>query len=108
MNKSYQKYWSEFLSATGRNSSDHEEIPVDEFGDSPELADALIKLILEGTKSATCGLLIAHEKENYPIPQVGDIGMFLGIDPFLLEIEELLASSSDCYFTHTYGPKPTL
>ncbi|MEN8847732.1 MAG: hypothetical protein ABF377_06615 [Akkermansiaceae bacterium] len=68
MNKSYQKYWSEFLSATGRNSSDHEGIPVDEFGDSPELADALIKLILEGTKSATCGLLIAHEKENYPIP----------------------------------------
>ncbi|MDA7674866.1 hypothetical protein N9927_03520 [Akkermansiaceae bacterium] len=66
MNESHQKYWSEFLSATGRNPSDHKEIPVGEFGDSPELADALIKLILEGKKTATCALLVAYEKKTTP------------------------------------------
>jgi len=44
---------------------------VDEFGDNPALMDYLIGLVLEGKKTATCGLLIEYEWDQYPLPQVG-------------------------------------
>ncbi len=43
-----------------------------DFGDSPELAEELIELILSGKKTATCGTVLEYEKEGAPIPKVGD------------------------------------
>lgn len=40
------------------------------FGDSPELADELLALVLNGQKTATCGALRDHEAGE-PMPQVG-------------------------------------
>tara|TARA_R100000365_G_scaffold1121_1_gene4008 strand:- start:5213 stop:5614 length:402 start_codon:yes stop_codon:yes gene_type:complete len=40
------------------------------FGDSPELADELLALVLAGKKTATCGALRDHEAGE-PMPQVG-------------------------------------
>ncbi|KJV11014.1 ASCH domain-containing protein [Elstera litoralis] len=41
-----------------------------QFGDSPELADELLELVLRGVKTATCGALRDYG-EAEPMPQVG-------------------------------------
>ncbi|MFW6337436.1 MAG: ASCH domain-containing protein [Alkalispirochaetaceae bacterium] len=45
------------------------------FGNSPELADELLHLVLVGTKSATCGSVAAYELEEEPLPRVGDLSV---------------------------------
>ena len=42
------------------------------FGDSPELADKLLALVLERTKSATCSALADFEQDDDPLPQIGE------------------------------------
>jgi uncharacterized protein YhfF len=42
------------------------------FGDSPELADELLALVLIGKKTATCCSLSQYEDEAWPIPKPGD------------------------------------
>lgn len=44
---------------------------VDQFGDTPELADELGQLILDGIKTATCSALWEWEAEQSPPPTVG-------------------------------------
>ena len=52
----------------------HQElsIGVDRFGDSPELAATLCRLILAGTKTATCSSLWAWQHEGEALPLEGD------------------------------------
>lgn len=40
------------------------------FGDSPELADELLALVIAGVKTATCGA-VEHFGDDEPFPQVG-------------------------------------
>ncbi len=42
------------------------------FGDNPIHADQLAKLVADGRKTGTTGLLKHYELNNYPLPQVGD------------------------------------
>ena len=44
------------------------------FGGAP---DKLAKLVLEGTKTATCSAYELYQVENEPIPQVGDYSVIL-------------------------------
>jgi uncharacterized protein YhfF len=46
-------------------------LPRDRFGDSAELADELLSLVLAGKKTATCGALWQYEVEGTPIPKLG-------------------------------------
>ncbi len=41
------------------------------FGDSPELADELLALVLSGKKQATCGALRDYSPDGEPVPEVG-------------------------------------
>jgi uncharacterized protein YhfF len=41
------------------------------FGDSPELADALLALVVAGRKTATCGALRDYVADGEPMPEVG-------------------------------------
>jgi uncharacterized protein YhfF len=41
------------------------------FGDSPELADALLALVLAGKKTATCGALRDYGADGEPMPEIG-------------------------------------
>lgn len=41
------------------------------FGDSVELADELIALVLHGPKRATCGSIAEYEHDGDPLPSVG-------------------------------------
>jgi uncharacterized protein YhfF len=43
------------------------------YGDSPQLANELIQLVLTGRKTATCGSLWEKEAEGDPLPEVGHL-----------------------------------
>jgi len=47
------------------------------FGDSPQMADELGQLVLDGIKTATASLVKEYEFEGKPIPPVGDINVIL-------------------------------
>jgi uncharacterized protein YhfF len=51
---------------------------VEFFGDSAELADELIELVVDGPKRATAGALVEFELEESPLPEVG--GMWIAVD----------------------------
>ncbi|UYN98881.1 MAG: ASCH domain-containing protein [Devosia sp.] len=54
--------------SSGRDSKDQIRFS---FGDSPELADRLLALVLAGDKTATCGALRDYEAGGEPMPRVG-------------------------------------
>ncbi|MDR1851520.1 MAG: ASCH domain-containing protein [Propionibacteriaceae bacterium] len=60
------RYWSEVVAP-----------PAWSFGDTPQMADELLGLVLEGKKTATCGLLSDYEEEHEPLPEVGDLSIIL-------------------------------
>lgn len=45
------------------------------FGDSPQLADELLQLVLAGEKTATCSSYVAYQQEK--APQLGDYSVIL-------------------------------
>lgn len=47
------------------------------FGDTPDLQDELLDLVLHGPKRATAGLLLEHERDRAPLPEVGGYGIVL-------------------------------
>ncbi|MEZ4660837.1 MAG: ASCH domain-containing protein [Caldilineaceae bacterium] len=47
------------------------------FGDSPQMADELGRLVYDGIKTATCGALWEYEHDGDALPQVGDLSMIL-------------------------------
>ena len=67
-------YWQKFLSALPKDSPYHGKTYSEGgYGDSPELMDELIQLVLIGKKTATCGSLWEREAEDKPLPTVGDV-----------------------------------
>lgn len=47
------------------------------FGDDARLADELLGLVLEGTKTATSSLLSEYGDDTAPLPTVGDLSIIL-------------------------------
>jgi uncharacterized protein YhfF len=47
------------------------------FGDTPELADELLGLVLAGTKTATADLVASFEAAGEPLPVVGGLSIVL-------------------------------
>jgi uncharacterized protein YhfF len=47
------------------------------FGDSPEIVDQLLALVLDGTKRASCNLLKETELEGWPDAEVGAYNIIL-------------------------------
>ena len=97
-------YWQRF-----RKKSRITESFVDawSFGDNPELADELLKLVLAGKKTGTSTLTIELERKGEKMPRVGDYNVILeckgkpagiirttsvAINPFS-EVEETFAYS---------------
>ena len=70
------EFWQRFLSFTDRPL----DIPQPDawpFGDSVELADELVDLVLDGTKRATAGSVAEYASEGDPLPKVGDLEIVL-------------------------------
>lgn len=61
--------WEEFCADKGISAPCP---PSDQFGDTPELADALAKLVLKGQKQATCELKRWFDSRGLALPAIGD------------------------------------
>jgi uncharacterized protein YhfF len=55
----------------------HADLPRWSFGDSAELADELLALVLAGKKTATCGALWQYERDGVAIPATGERSIVL-------------------------------
>lgn len=74
MNNLIESFWSNFLQSLPEGQPVPVEMPdAWGFGDSPEMADELGRLVVEGTKTATCSALWEYEAESEPLPQVGQL-----------------------------------
>lgn len=68
-----RQMWHDYLASQPAQFSGEESLPdVDGFGDSRELADELIALVLDGIKRATAGLVADYEAAGEPLPGPGD------------------------------------
>ncbi len=65
------RLWERYRAARPDVATDPEPPSVERFGDHPELTDALLALVLDGTKRATAGLVAEFAAEGQPLPRVG-------------------------------------
>ena len=63
--------------AIGERSENVVPPPAWSFGDSAELADELIGLVLDGTKTATAAAQWEYEAADEPLPRKGDLSIVL-------------------------------
>lgn len=90
-NDHIEAYWWAYLATFPSDSALRKiKFTAERFGDTPELADRLGALIVEGTKTATCSALWEWEAEDSPIPEAGMITIVLdGADEPLCIIETI-------------------
>ena len=65
-----RKFWDRFLAANPGHEAVAFPAMVEPFGDSVELADALLELVINGPKRATAGSLVDYERDGI-LPEVG-------------------------------------
>jgi uncharacterized protein YhfF len=70
------KFWKEVRAVLGE-SAPVEPPEAFAFGDNPALADELLALVLEGTKTATCDALWSYEARNEAVPEPGNLWIIL-------------------------------
>ncbi|MBG6084069.1 ASCH domain-containing protein [Zhihengliuella flava] len=66
-----RRMWDEYIAATGVVPEGNQQYEVDYFGDSPQLADALLKEVTEGDKRATASLMDEYTDPEDPLPTIG-------------------------------------
>ena len=86
---SIQDFWQAYLATLPADHPHHSaSYSAEGFGDSPQMAEELGQLIVQGVKTATASLLWAYEAENAALPQVGSLCLVLdGQDQPLCLIE---------------------
>ena len=73
-----EAYWQKFLATLPTDSPYHGKSYItDGWGDSPEMADELGVLIVDGTKTATCSSLWEWEDEGELPPETGAVTIVL-------------------------------
>ena len=78
MTDAIEAYWQGFLATLPPDSPIRDRTyTADVFGDTPELADELGALVVEGTKTATCSALWQYQAGDDPMPAAGDIWIVL-------------------------------
>ena len=82
--KTIEKFWNDFLENKGL-SSETKYIDAFHFCHTEELANALLELVLQGKKKATCSAYLGYASEN-DIPKIGSYSIvtnFAG-EPFAI------------------------
>ena len=72
-----EAFWTAYVDASGY---DGPLVTTYGFGDSAELAEELGRLVLDGPKRATAGMVAELEADGEPVPQVGDRCVVVGGD----------------------------
>lgn len=82
-------FWKAYLESLPESSTRPATMPEAwGFGDGPEMAEELGRLVLDGIKTATCSAVWEYEADNEPFPQVGQLDIVLGGDGLPLCIIE--------------------
>ncbi len=71
------EFINRFRSNIKVNNNLQESILVDSFGDSPELSNMLLDLVLAGTKTATCTSLFEYQRKLCQLPKPGTLTVIL-------------------------------
>jgi uncharacterized protein YhfF len=76
-----ETFWNTFLQTLPEGHEGPGELPEAwGFGDSPDMAENLGRLVLNGTKTATCSAVWEYEADNETMPQVGQLDIVLDGD----------------------------
>lgn len=67
-------FWSRYCAERGVEA---EPFDIDQFGDSPEMGDELLDLVLIGRKQATCALAYWYRQPGMRFPAPGDLSIIL-------------------------------
>ncbi|MPZ62339.1 MAG: ASCH domain-containing protein [Propionibacteriales bacterium] len=62
--------WAEYI-AQHPEHAEEAEPPLERFGDSAEMADELLELLLHGPKRATAAAVFEFRAEQEPLPRIG-------------------------------------
>ena len=77
--RAVEEFWDEVKGQIGLPASQTETVPEAwpfSTEDNPELADQLLTLVLDGTKTGTASALWCYE-DNEPIPHIGELSIIL-------------------------------
>lgn len=66
-----ERFWQTYLASRPDAATAPARYVAEQFGDSPQLADELARLIVQGVKTATCSALWEWQAEGSPLPEVG-------------------------------------
>jgi uncharacterized protein YhfF len=66
-------FWSRAIDHGAAESGTPAPHPVERFGDSREMADELLGLVIDGPKRATAGSIADLEREGVPLPRPGKL-----------------------------------
>lgn len=73
-----EEFYIQYLTSLGKEKDFKPgDFIVDKFGDSPEMADELLKPVLSGLKTATCSAVWEWEHEGNPPPKPGLLSVIL-------------------------------
>jgi uncharacterized protein YhfF len=89
--KTIDEFWNEAQLSIGKDMPD-DPPEAWAFGDSAELADSLLALVLEGKKTATCDALWRFEADGEEVPEPGELSIVLdgsGAPRCVLETTEI-------------------
>lgn len=108
---SLQAFWSAYLDslAEGDPARGRPMPPAWGFGDGPPMADDLGRLVVEGTKTATCSALWEIEHDGESLPRPGDLSIILDGrgEPICIiettEVEVRPFNAVDAAFAHDEG-----
>jgi uncharacterized protein YhfF len=77
--KSPEQFWRSYLDSLPEEhpARSRPMPPAWSFGDGPEMADELGRLVVKGTKTATCSSLWEIEHDGESLPQPGDLSIIL-------------------------------
>jgi uncharacterized protein YhfF len=104
-----EQMWEAYVAARPELVVAGDEHTVEQFGDSPSLADALLRLVLEGDKRATAELVAEFAHADQPLPRVGSHWIACdgaGTPRVVLRSVELRVGpfhSADAAFAHAEG-----
>lgn len=73
-----EEFYIQYLTSLGKEKDFKPgDFIVDKFGDSPEMADELLKPVLSGLKTATCSAVWEWEHEGNPPPKPGLLSVIM-------------------------------
>ena len=75
-NDRINKFWQAYLKTLPENKRlTADKYEVWHFCDNEESANQLVQLVLQGIKTATCGLVWSYEAESEKLPEKGDLSI---------------------------------